>query len=734
MIENKRFKDKLAGKVRFPEDLNSKRTITARVIRSTVSHGNIKDIHLPEIPPDILLISAKDIPGSNSITVPGGSVPLLAEKTVMYKGEAILLAAGPDEEELINFISAIKIEYEILDELSIPETTENSEDFVASRVIVKGDPDEAIKQGWQIFHAQFSTPPQEHLSTPILSAYVKTEGQKIVINCTTQWPTNVVQNVAAVTGVKRKNITMKTNFSGKSLDSKIWMPSVVAAQAAVLSFKSKRPVRLVYSAREDFLYSPKRIPASFRYSAAIDENGKLTALIISLMLDTGSRKMMTDEILDRVCMGAAGIYQCRNIKVTGRVYRSNKAPMGAFSGFGLSQAFFASERMTSIIVERLIKIQRTEIKERIEEALNMGDEGKLKSARSRTTTDPALWREKNFLIKGNTYLSGGKLKKNPPINELMAHLLRKSDFTRKFAAYSNALQSRDNANTSPFRRRGIGIATSYMGSNFLRRERGLFSATVICRLDKAGKLTIITSSLPDNFVLLKLWKKNAMEILSIEGDNIDIIGDEDNRIPIAGPATLSRNITIITRLMVQCFEHIKKKRFRDPLPLEVKKSFQNSSSRKWDTNSFTGHPFHELSWISCAVEVEIDEKTFTPIIRKVWLTIDCGLLLNRDSALAEVESEIMQAIGWCSTEDLPFKGNRITTADMANYIMPGIKELPSLSIDFLEGGSKTAKALGGLVLNALPAAYSSAVSQAAGYEFCSLPIQPHQIYTALEDK
>jgi len=731
MIETKRFKDKLAGKVRYPEDLNSKRTITAKVIRSTITHGLIREIQIPPVPENITVIGARDIPGANKITVPGGALTLLAEKKVMYKGEAILLAAGSDEEELNNFINSVKIDYDILEELDIPE---NTEDFVASRVIVKGNPEEAIKQGWQIFHSQFSTPSQEHLSTPLLSAYVRSEGQRLIINSTTQWPTNLMQNVSAITGINRSNITLRTNPSGKSLDSKIWMPTVLAAQAALLSQKSKKPVRLIYSAQEDFLCSPKRIPSFFKYKVAIDESGKLSALVISLFLDTGSSKMMTDEILDRVCMGAAGIYKCRNVKVTGKVYKSNKVPMGAFNGFGLAQAFFASERMATIITEKLISIQKKEIGSLIQKAIESGDEVKLKNARSRMTTDPAIWREKNFLIKGNTYLSGGKLKKNPSVNELLKILLKKSDFTRKFAAFSNALEKREKLTNCPFKRRGIGIATSYMGSNFLRRERGLFSASVICRLDKKGKLTIITTSIPENFVLLKLWKRSAVEILSIEEENIEILSDEENKIPLAGPSTLSRNITITTRLVNQCLDQIKKKRFRDPLPLEVKKTFQNSASRKWDTETFTGLPFHELSWGACAVEVELDEDTFIPKIRDVWLSLDCGMLLNKDSAMAEVESEIMQAIGWCSSENLPFKGNSITSSDMASYLMPGIKMQPRVSIEFLESGSKFAKALGGLVLNSLPAAYCSAVSQATGFDFTSLPILPQQIYSALVEK
>jgi CO/xanthine dehydrogenase Mo-binding subunit len=731
MIENKRFKDKLAGKVRFPEDMNSKRTLIAKVLRSTESHALIKEIQIPEIPEQIVVIKAGDIRGKNKISVPYGEMPLLADKKVMFKGEAILLAAGPDEDELINFLSTITIEYEPLALLQFPEAPE---DFISRREITKGAPGEFQEKAWKVFHSHFSTASQEHLATPVLSAYAKIEGQKITMNCSTQWPSNVVQNISSVTGLPKKNITIKLNPPGKSLDSKIWMPSLIAAQAALLSLESKKPVRLVYTVQEEFLCSPKRIPVEFQYHAAIDKSGKLIALNISFFLNTGSRKMMTDEILDRMCMGVAGVYQCKNIKVTGSVYRSNRPPMGAFSGFGLAQAFFASERMATIISERLIALQKEHIHSRIAEAVEQGDEVRLKTERTRTTTDPAIWREKNFLIKGNTYLSSGQLKKDPPLVPILQQLLKKSDFTRKYAAYANVVQNRDKMKSRPTGRRGIGIANSYMGRNFLRRDRGLFSSTVICRLDKEGKLTIITSSISDNFVLLKIWQQHAKRILAIDEENIEIIDDENNQIPLSGPATLSRNVTITTRLLIQGLENIKKRRFRDPLPLEVKKSFKNTAARKWDTNSFTGLPFLELSWAAGAVEVEINENTFVPELRKIWMVIDCGQILSREAAIAEVESEIMQAIGWCSVEDLPFDENDKTEMDISAYTIAGIRLKPEISIDFIESNNKSAKGLGGLVLNCIPAAYCSAVSQATGFEFTSIPIQPHHVFSAMEEK
>jgi len=723
MIETKRLKDKLAGKIRFPEDISSKRTLIAAVVRSTVDHGEIREIRLPEIPDDICVVTASDIPGTNKISVPGGSMPLLARKEVTYRGEAILLAAGPDRESLDRFLENVEIEYDPL-----PEWKYRGEEvdlLGPARVIVKGNPVEALDQSSVKVESDFSTPLQSHMATPLLSVHVKTESQRFTISSATQWPTNVIQNCAAVTGVNRGNFSVKLYPLGKPLDSKIWMPSLLAAQAALLAQKSRKPVSLTYSAVETLLCSPMRIPARFRCEAGLDESGRLQSLIVDFQIDTGSHCMLTSEILDRICIGTAGVYQCRNIKVTGQAVRSNKPPLGAFSGMGLAQAFFAVESMVDILISRFIDQQKKEIDKLIEDALASGDENKLKSARTRTTTDPALWRSRNFLIKGNTYLSGGKLLKPPPLDQVIDQLKKSSDFTRKYAAFSNALSKREKNDDCSFARKGIGLATSYMGCNFLRRERGLFSATVIGKLDKEGKLSLVTTSVPDNYALLKLWRQSAAEILGIEEKMVEINSDEENLISLAGPATLSRNITVTTRLVNQACEQIKKRRFRDPLPLVVKKTYQNSSSRKWDTENFAGHPFQELSWGGSAVEVEIDEKTFTPRVRKVWFSFDCGTILNENSALAEVESELMQALGWCLTEDPERK---------SDWRLPGTSILPEIHVDFINSSSRTANALGGLVLNSFPAAYRNAVSLAAGSQFTSIPIRPEDIFTALEDR
>lgn len=723
MIETKRLKDKMAGRIRFPEDISSKRTLIGAVLRSPLKHGEITNIEIPKVPDQIVIICASDIPGNNRISVPGGNMPLLARKEVTYRGEAVLLAAGPDKEELENFLQTIKIDYSPLPEWKYKE--DDDLDGMPSRIIVKGNPVEAMENVELKTESDFSTPFQAHRATPHLSVHVKTEGQKFTINSSTQWPTNVIQNCAAVTGLNRSNFSVKLNSLGRSLDSKIWMPSLIAAQAVLLAQKSKRPVSLAYSEEETMLCAPGRIPARFHYEAGLDRSGKLNSLIVDFRIDTGSHVMLTAEILDRIVMGTAGVYQCRNIKVSGKTYKTNKPPLGAFSGMGLAQAFFALESMIDIQISRFIQWQKTEIESLKRNAVETEDEGKLKSALTRTTIDPALWRSKNFLIKGNTYLSGGKLKKDPPLNKLLTRLVKASDFTRKYAAFANAQSKLIKKGSCPFARKGMGIATSYMGSNFLRRERGLFSSSVIGILDKEGKLTLVTTSVPDNYALLKLWKMIASHILSIEEKDIEIKSDEENLITTAGPSTLSRNVTVTTRLVTQACEQIKKRRFRDPLPLIVKKTYKNSSSRRWDTEKFVGAPFQELSWGGAAVEVEIDEMTYSPIVRKVWFSIDCGQILDRDSALAQVESELMIALGWCMTEE-PEK--------LRNRQLPGVENLPEIHIDFLESSSRSANALGGLVLNCFPAAFRNALSLAAGTQFTTLPVRPEDIYTALENR
>ncbi|MDR1179116.1 MAG: xanthine dehydrogenase family protein molybdopterin-binding subunit, partial [Spirochaetales bacterium] len=102
----------LQGRSIFIKDIRDKSALSIRIKRARISRGKIRGMIFPELPPDVTIIRAKDIPGKNSISIFGARIPVLSTGEIQYKGEPILLLAGPDERVLEDLIDQIVIDYE----------------------------------------------------------------------------------------------------------------------------------------------------------------------------------------------------------------------------------------------------------------------------------------------------------------------------------------------------------------------------------------------------------------------------------------------------------------------------------------------------------------------------------------------------------------------------------------------------------------------------------------------
>ena len=93
----------------FVSDIYTENMIFGITLRSEIHKGKIESITLPELKEEYIIVSHKDIPGKNELTVFGNSMPFLAETDIEYCGQPILLIGGPDKKELYNIKKQIKI-------------------------------------------------------------------------------------------------------------------------------------------------------------------------------------------------------------------------------------------------------------------------------------------------------------------------------------------------------------------------------------------------------------------------------------------------------------------------------------------------------------------------------------------------------------------------------------------------------------------------------------------------
>jgi CO/xanthine dehydrogenase Mo-binding subunit len=481
---------------------------------------------------------------------------------------------------------------------------------------------------------------------------------------------------------------------------------------------TKKPVRILLTREDDFRYSPKRNAAEIRISSALDEQGRLLATEIHALTGMGAHGIFTDEILDRVCLGALGCYKHRNIHLTASAVKTNVPPQGPFAGFGLSQGFFAMERHVSRIADTLGQ-------------------------------DPAEWRKNNSGARQKTLPIGAPVKEPVALDALLDTAASMSDYHRKWASYEllrdRRREERDhqtNLKRSQEAFRGIGIACAYQGGGFLYNTNGenysvddpAYSVDAI--LDKDGVLEIRTSITPAKDTDFDIWRTIAAESLSVEAAAVRIIcpaigGASTDGVPDSGPDTLSGNISILTKLVEKACMDIRDQRFRDPLPITVHSSYHPALMQNWEAKPFDAQSLALLSCASAVVEVEIDPVEYIPKIRGVWLGVDAGKILSEARARRSLKFSAIQALGWASREQLAYVDGRIPPGQIYNYGIPSPEDIPPITIDFIWNDTAKAKGIEELPFSCIPAAYVQAVSQAVDYPFEKIPLTARDVWEAV---
>jgi len=694
----------------FLEDIYPQNLLYAVTIRSPVPKGFIRVIQVPKLPNSYTLITARDIPGENRLE--DTDIPILADGNLSYIGEPAALLVGPEKVKLEEFASQCEV---IFDEYKPVFTCDNdSENPAAVRELQIGDTQGAFEKTGKIVANSYCTGIQEHwYAEPVgaITLYRNDDEEKeqknkksdsiLVVKTATQWPYHVKRSVARTLGIDPAGVCVEPTSLNIHMDGKLWYPSLIASHAALGTFLTQKPVRLILNREEDFLYTPKRANANIDISSTIDEKGNITAAEIDISVNLGAYAVNSQEILDQVCLGSLGYYNIENLKLTAKANRTNIPPQGAFSGFGLAQGFFAMERHVSQIADMV-------------------------------NQDPAQWRINR--VDSRMILPSGLSSRNHVSGEeLIESAAKTSDYYRKWASYELLRQSRKGKNIDRNENpRGIGIALGFQGNSLLYHggDNGVYSVEVT--LTKESILEIKTSITSSDEDYNKIWARVASQIMSINPELVRVLNIQT---PDCGPSCASRNITIITKMVEKCCHAIRKQRFHDPLPITVRRSTRPQNGALWDGRflprdgkNIDISGFSKLGMAAAVVEVAIDLVECMPKIRGVWLGIDGGKIISKNRAKRCITRGAAQALGWAFTENIEYSDGILPRYQFNNFAITSPAYIPPIYVDFLNGSCADAKGIGELPFTCIPAAFLQAVSQAMDYCFKSVPLKRREIW------
>ncbi|MDR0321303.1 MAG: molybdopterin-dependent oxidoreductase, partial [Treponema sp.] len=517
----------------------------------------------------------------------------------------------------------------------------------------------------------------------------------VIVRTATQWPYHVKRSVIRALGIiEQTAVSVLPTALNMHMDGKLWYPSLIACHAALGTFITKKPVRLILSREEDFLFTPKRCNVNMDIASIIDDKGKINAAEIDISVNLGAYVVNGEEILDHICLGSLSFYGFENLKLTARAKKTNIPPQGPFCGFGLAQGLFAMERHISIISDI-------------------------------TNQDPAIWRMERACP--GLLLPSASSKNNLSSEELIKSVAKASDYFRKWVSYELLRDSRKGKlpekGENP---RGIGIAVGFQGNGLLYygEDNGAYSVEVT--LNKESILEIKTSIVTSEDYN-KIWERLAAEIMSIQPEMVRI---SSANAPDCGPSCASRNITAVTKLVEKCCLAIRKQRAHDPLPITVRRSVkpQSGSLRNGSWKVMDASPFSKPALAAAVVEVTIDLVECIPVIRSVWLAVDGGKIISKNRAKRTLNRSATQALGWAFTENIDYINGALPRTQYDNFTIFSPVEIPPIHIDFISGGGTEPKGIGDLPFTCIPAAFLQAVSQAMDYSFKSIPLKRKDIW------
>ncbi|BAM91785.1 xanthine dehydrogenase, molybdenum binding subunit apoprotein [Bradyrhizobium oligotrophicum S58] len=112
---------------------------------------------------------------------------------------------------------------------------------------------------------------------------------------------------------------------------------------ALAALKTGRPVKLEFTREEQFIATSTRHPMRVTVKAGADKDGKLTALQLDVLSNTGAYGNHAGPVLFHACAESISVYNCPNKKVDAVAAYTNTVPAGAYRGYGLPQTTFAVE-------------------------------------------------------------------------------------------------------------------------------------------------------------------------------------------------------------------------------------------------------------------------------------------------------------------------------------------------------------------------------------------------------
>jgi CO/xanthine dehydrogenase Mo-binding subunit len=729
-VPRKEGRAKVTGAARYVDDLSFPGMLHGVTVRSPAPRGRVTGIHFGGgIPWDeFTVVAARDVPGANYVALILNDQPYLAETFVNHAEEPVLLLAHPDKYLLEEARRAVRVEMEPLpavfniEEALEPKEVVWGEDNVFKTFLVEKGNVDGVWDGPDVVvvEGEYRTGAQEQLyiETNGVIAEADPEGG-VVVHGSMQCPYYVHKALVKLFGLPEDKVRVVQTETGGGFGGKEEYPSMLAGHAALLAWKSGRPVKMVYDRAEDMVATTKRHPSRTRHRTAVTREGKLLGMEIDFVVDGGAYATLSSVVLSRGTIHAAGPYDCPNVRIRSRAVATNVPPHGAFRGFGAPQSIFALERQL----------------DKVAAAVGL---------------TPEELRRRNFITKGGTTATGQVIREDVDLGGLLDRAFELTDYRAKRERFA---RENEGART----RRGIGFAAFMHGAGFTGSGEKYLQSIVGCEATAEGRLRVLSASTEIGQGTKTVFAQIAADALGLDYDAVEVAQPDTADVPNSGPTVASRTTMIVGKLVETAALQIKETlkgagligdRFtrdeweracgqyvRERGPLKSHVQYQQPGDIEWDDEHYRGDAYGAYAWAVYVAEVSLDTLTYETRVEDFVAVQEVGRVIHPVLAAGQIEGGVAQGIGWALYESVVWRGGRMANGQMTNYIIPTSADIPPIRVHFFEnpyaGGPAGAKGIGELPMDGPAPAILNAVEHATGVAFDHVPLTPEAVMDAL---
>jgi len=205
-----------------------------------------------------------------------------------------------------------------------------------------GDVEEGFGQADRIHEAEYVSQRVQHvhLETHGALGWLDAEG-RLTLRSSTQVPFLTRDALCRLFDLDRDRVRVLCGRVGGGFGGKQEMLTEDLVALAVL--RTGRPVSYEMTREENFSAATTRHPMRVRVKVGARADGRLTALSLKVLSNTGAYGNHAGGVLHHGCNESIAAYACPNKRVEGYAVYTHTLPAGAFRGYGLSQTIFAVE-------------------------------------------------------------------------------------------------------------------------------------------------------------------------------------------------------------------------------------------------------------------------------------------------------------------------------------------------------------------------------------------------------